>query len=162
MPVMLLSAHSPFHGSCSRKVSSALFQAGNHGGTGAWSAGPAVTSLIEPCKKCPLSWFPLERLGRNGSPASPRGVHSHGLLALEMQTAPRSGIRALPGDKESLSRGPHSAKSTRDSQGPPAGRPWARLSLYHTTWHTAAPQPVLDKLNSTQRAPGSQSFQPRH
>ena len=67
MPVMLLSSHSPFHGSCSRKVNSALFQAGNHGGTGAWSAGPAVTSLIEPCKKRPLSWFPLERLGRNGS-----------------------------------------------------------------------------------------------
>ena len=67
MPFMILSSHSAFHGSCSRKVSSALFQAGNHDGTGAWSAGPPVTSLIEPCKERPLSWFPLEMLGRNGS-----------------------------------------------------------------------------------------------
>lgn len=33
---------------------------------------------------------------------------------------------------------------------------------HHSTWHMAAPQPMLDKLNSTQRALGSQSFQPRH
>lgn len=75
---------------------------------------------------------------------------------------PRSGIRALPGDKESLSRGPHSAKSPRDSQdylqaGPGPGCLLPPQHLAH-----GSPSANADNLNSTQRALRSQSFQPRH
>lgn len=84
---------------------------------------------------------------------APQGLQS---LGPGLESGPFLGTRRVSPGGPTLPRAPGTVRDHLQA-GPGPGCP-----SYHSTWHTAAPQPMLDKLNSTQRALGSQSFQLRH